>query len=170
MLAADCLEEISSGLDWQFAICASVRDESKKLREPATGEMVPIDITPLIDSGVLEVLELENEAESMRYVEQVLYVDDGEAMSIAIAVSRGLDLAIDDRQATNHILRQFPQVKIWTTPGILHHWATAANVSGSRMAEVILRIESRARYFPARSHELAPWWSRIKEGPSDPAS
>jgi hypothetical protein len=43
-------------------------------------------------------------------VEQSVVVDDGEAMSIAIAASRGLELAIDDKQATDHTHRAFPQL------------------------------------------------------------
>ena len=44
-----------------------------------------------------------------------MVVDDGEAMSIAIAAIRGLELAIDDKQATNHARRAFPEMKLWTS-------------------------------------------------------
>jgi predicted nucleic acid-binding protein len=139
-----------------------VREEAKKLRDPATGEMVPVNVGSLIESGVLQLLELASEAEQTLYVEQAIVVDDGEAMSIALAASRGLELAIDDKQATNHARRSFPEMKFWTTPDILHLWAEKAVVSAERMRELIRLIETRARYFPPRSHPLAPWWEALR--------
>ena len=91
LLAADCIPEIAGALDWQFTICPLVRDEIKMLRDPSTGEMVAVDITPLIESGMLQILELSGEDEQALYVEQSIVVDDGEAMSIAIAASRKLE-------------------------------------------------------------------------------
>jgi predicted nucleic acid-binding protein len=162
LLAADCLAEIAAGLRWQIAICPAVRDEAKKLRDTVTGDMVPVDIAPLIALGLLQVLELEGDEEQVLYVEQAIVVDDGEAMSIAIAASRGLELAIDDKQATNHVLRAFPKMKLWTTPDILKHWMDTAVISAERSREVIRLIETRARYFPPKLHPLAAWGHAAK--------
>jgi hypothetical protein len=162
LLAADCLAEIAADTGWQFAICPAVRDESKKLRDAVTGEMVAVDTAPLIASGLLQILELSGEIEQTLYVEQSIVVDDGEAMSIAIAANRGLELAIDDKQAANHTRRTFPQVKLWTTPEILKHWTETASVSSGRLGQAISLIEVRARYFPARSHPLFGWWQAGK--------
>lgn len=107
LLAADCLAAIAEATGWQFAICQAVRDEAKKLRDTTTGEMHDIDITPLVASGLLQVLELAGDQEQTLYVEQAIVVDDGEAMSIAIAASRKLELARDDKQAANHTRRTF---------------------------------------------------------------
>lgn len=165
LLAADCLASIAEVTGWQFAICPSVCDEVKELRDANTGEMVEVDIAPYIASGLLQVLALTGDEEQTLYVEQSIVVDDGEAMSIAIAASRGLDLAIDDKQAANHARRSFPKLKLWTTPEILKHWAEAASVSAEKLRDAISDIEARARYFPARSHPLAAWWQAAK-GPS----
>jgi predicted nucleic acid-binding protein len=158
LLAADCIAEIAIALDWQFTICPLVRDEIKKLRDPSTGDMVAVDIQPLIESGVLQVLELSGEDEQALYVEQSIVVDDGEAMSIAIAASRKLELAIDDRQASNHTRRTFPELKLWTTPEIIKLWADSVGLSPQRLREVFISIELRARYSPPNSHPLSAWW------------
>lgn len=158
LLAADCLAEIATSLDWQFAICPAVRAEATKLRDPETKEMVPVDLAAFIASGLLLVLELTGETEELLYVEQAMVVDDGEAMSIAIAASRMLELAIDDRQATNHALRAFPELKLWTTPEILKRWAESAEISSERLRTAIRLIQARARYVPPKSHPLAEWW------------
>lgn len=162
LLAGDCLSSIAAATGWQFAICPAVRDEAKKLRDPHTGEMVQVDITPHLASGVLQVMELSGNEEQTLYVEQSIVVDDGEAMSIAIAAHRQLELAIDDRQAANHTRRTFPQVRLWSTPEILKHWTEISHVDADVLRAAILSIESRSRYFPSKSHPLADWWRQSK--------
>jgi predicted nucleic acid-binding protein len=164
LLASDRLTGIAEVTGWQFAICPSVRDEVKKLRDAHTGEMVEVDIAPLIDAGLLQLLELSGDDEQALYVEQSIVVDDGEAMSIAIAANRRLELAIDDKQATNHARRMFPEIRLWSTPDILKLWCDLGGVDASALKEAICLIEIRARYFPPKSHALAGWWRAVKEG------
>ena len=164
LLASDCLPGIAEATGWQFAICPAVRDEIKKLRDAHTGEMVDVDIAPLISSGLLQVLELSGDDEEMLYVEQSIVVDDGEAMSIAIAANRQLELAIDDKQAANHTRRTFSGIRLWSTPEILKHWVDLGGVNSGVLREALSLIEIRARYFPPKSHALAAWWRSIKEG------
>lgn len=164
LLAGDCLSSIAAATGWQFAICPAVRDEAKKLRDPHTGEMVEVDITPHLASGVLQVLELSGDEEQTLYVEQSIVVDDGEAMSIAIAAHRQLELAIDDKQAANHTRRTFPQVRLWSTPEILKHWTEISPIDADVLRDTIHSIETRSRYFPSKSHPLADWWRQSKHG------
>jgi predicted nucleic acid-binding protein len=170
LLATNRLAAMAEVTRWQFAICSAVRDEVKKLRDPQTGEMVAIELAPLIDSGLLRVLELDGDAELALYVEQAVVVDDGEAMSIAIAANRKLALAIDDKQATNHTRRTFPNLRLWSTPEILKHWAEAGQIEAGILREAIQLIEARARYFPYKLHPLAAWWRRMKDGEDPPAA
>jgi predicted nucleic acid-binding protein len=164
LLAADCIATIADATGWQFAICPAVCDEVKELRDTNTGEMVEVNIAPVIASGLLQMLELSGDEEHTLYVEQSIVVDDGEAMCIAIAASRHLDLAIDDKQAANHTRRTFPEIRLWSTPDILKQWADDGLVDASVLREAIHLIENRARYFPPKSHALAAWWRAMKEG------
>jgi predicted nucleic acid-binding protein len=162
LLASDYLSSIAEATGWQFAICPAVRNEAKRLRDSETGEMIEVEITPLVASGLLQVLEISGEDEETLYVEQAATVDDGEAMSIAIAASRRLELAIDDKRATNHTRRTFPELRLWTTPEILKRWWDTGSVQTEVLSRVICRIESMARYFPPRSHPLSDWWEKAK--------
>jgi hypothetical protein len=162
LLAANCLESIASVTGWQFAICPAVRDEAKKLRDGSTGEMVYVELTPLIASGLLQVLEISGDEEQTLYVAQAIVVDDGEAMSIAIAAHRHLELAIDDKQAANHTRRTFPEIRLWSTPEILKHWCEVGGADHPTPHSAIRLIESRSRYFPAKSHPLATWWQSAR--------
>ena len=127
------------------------------------GEMVAVDIVPLIASGLLLVLELSGDEEAALYVEQSIVVDEGEAMSIAIAASRQLQLAIDDKQAANQARRAFPSIHLWSTPEILKHWEDKGSVGRYEIQAAIRLIEARARYFPPKSHALASWWWERRE-------
>lgn len=162
LLAAGCLGEVAADLDWQFAICPAVRDEATKLYDSEVREMVRLDLAPLITSGLLQVLELMGEAEEVLYVEQSIVVDDGEAMSLAIAVNREMELAMDNRQASNHARRTFVGLKLWSSPEILKQWADTVIVPAGRLQEIIRLIETRARYQPSRLHPLADWWDQAK--------
>jgi predicted nucleic acid-binding protein len=164
LLAANSLANVAAATAWQFAICPAVRDEVKKLRDPHTGEMIEVDLSPYLASGLLQVLELSGEEEQTLYVEQAIVVDDGEAMSIAIAAHRQLELAIDDKQAANHARRAFPEIHLWSTPEILKYWSEVGRVEGKILREAIRLIETRSRYFPAKSHALAEWWQTAKSG------
>jgi hypothetical protein len=124
--------------------------------------MVDVDTEPFIASGLLQVLELSGEEEQTLYIEQAIVVDDGEAMSIAIAASRHLELAIDDKQATNHTRRSFPGIRLWSTPEILKHWADSGAADADSLRRAIHLIEARARYFPPKSHSLFGWWNTVK--------
>ncbi len=163
LLAAGCLEIVARATGWQLAICPAVRNEVKRLRDQHTGELVDVDLSPFITAGLLRVLELSGEVEEALYVEQAAVVDDGEAMSIALAASRRLDLAIDDRQARNHAHRIFPEIRLWSTPDILKKWVDAAQIEPSVLREAIRLVEIRARYFPPKTHPLAGWWQASRQ-------
>jgi len=162
LVAADCLASLSQATGWQFVICSAVFNETKKLRDASTGEMVLIDLAPMIEAGLLRVMDIDDSDEKTIYIDQAAVVDDGEAMSMAIAVYRNFELAIDDRQATNHSKRAFPGLRIWSTPEILKAWAESIDLPAGTLALAIRNIEDRARYFPAKSHPLCVWWQEAK--------
>lgn len=162
LVATDRLAEIVAALGRQLAICSAVKEEVKKLRDPSTGEMVAVDISQFLDSGLLLVLDLDGETEKSLYINQATFVDDGEAMAIALAASRKLELAIDDRQATNHIRRTFPDLALRTTPDLLKIWADKDGVSIDDVSRAVMAVEKCARYFPACSHPYFAWWNTMR--------
>lgn len=163
LLATNRFAEIASTGLWDFAVCPAVIAEVNELRDEHSGELVPVDLGPLISSGLLQVLELSGDDEQTLYVEQAIVVDDGEAMSIAIAACRHLDLAIDDKQAANHARRRFPKIKLWSTPEILKHWSDHGGADNASLRAAIQFVEVRARYIPATSHPLKAWWQQAKQ-------
>ncbi len=162
LVAADCLSSLCHATGWQFVVCSAVLNETKKLRDVSTGEMVLVDLSPMIQAGLLHVIDMIEPEEKVIYIDQAAVVDDGEAMSMAIAAYRSLELAIDDRQATNHSKRAFPNLRIWSTPEILKAWDESTILPTGALGLAIRNIEERARYFPAKSHPLSRWWQEAK--------
>ena len=62
-------------------------------------ERVLVDLARLIEEGIIQVLRLEHQEEEATFVNLASMVDDGEAITAALAVHRGCAVATDDRKA-----------------------------------------------------------------------
>lgn len=145
-------------------ICDVVMNEAQHVREfdPGTGisELVEINLEPLFSRKILHAARPATELELETYINLVvLGLDDGEAMSGAIALHRGMVVVTDDRAAT----RILGEVGVNTIPALtlVRHWIeqTRQNPENARMA--IEDIHRRGRYVPAHSHPLRDWWDAI---------
>ena len=104
LYATDRILEIAAALPWQLAVVDYVL-EQEALYVRTIGayeeqeETVPVDLSPLIDEGLILVVRMETPSEEASFVELAAVLDDGEAVTGAIALSRGHMVAIDDRKA-----------------------------------------------------------------------
>lgn len=141
-------------------ICSAVEGESIYLRtDDPKSPLDLIDLQPLIDSGLLTVCHLEGDYEAELYVDYASALNDGEAMSLAIALARGLVLATDERKARRLFLEAARDVKrLTSTSELLRQWAEAESVTVDRLKAVLLQIERRARYQPPSNDSNYLWW------------
>jgi predicted nucleic acid-binding protein len=160
LLASGRFEDIASGCGFRFAITSVVAQEALYLRHAATGERERIDLQKFIDRGILEVLSVESEVEKLRYIEIALSLDDGEAESVAIAESRHLALATDDKKARTIIQHQGLKIELWSTCQLLKHWQNKCSISDTDLSEVLAHIFSRAKYCPKFGHPDFEWWAK----------
>lgn len=158
LIAGNCVQDVADALGCQWVICTAVRDETKFLRDVDTGNLMPIDLAPWLANGLLQVVEALSEVEQAQYLEEAALVDDGEAMSISVAMHRQVELAMDDRRAGRHFRELCPDLKLWTTPDLLAAWAEQCPESKERIVNAIRTIRSRARYVPPRGHPRFAWW------------
>jgi len=157
LLASGVGEVLLHNLSAERLISEAVSRESLFLRSPTAGQPPErIDLNPLIQSGSLTVCRAETEEEEELYVQLAAELDDGEALSIAISISRGHALATDDRKAIR-IAKQLGVVELITTPDIV------ASCSGIELIEVLQTIEFRARFSPSSDHPLRAWWTAHKK-------
>jgi len=158
LLATDCIGEIAEIISPSRLVCPGVSGESLYLRstEP-DGAPQAVYLDPLFAQNVFSASPLDGEQEEELYVGYSLELDDGEAMSLAIAHSRNLALATDDHKARRIAAENAPGIPILSTPRIIHAWAEGRNPA--EVATVIRAIHGRARFFPSDNDPLLPWWT-----------
>ena len=122
LLATEAVEAILDALAVPCHAPEQVIAEIK--RDPVTGVTFPADRHPLhhMSSGI-SILSLEG-TELDLFLEIVGApagdaLGDGEAAAIAVAVSRRLDLVIDDRKARRIVRERFGEVRTYWTVDVL---------------------------------------------------
>jgi predicted nucleic acid-binding protein len=157
------------GVTWH--ICDAVRNETEYVKEyDETGgkRIVPIDISSLLDSGIMNTVKPETDAEYADYVNYAMEIDDGEAQAIAIAKHRKFVLLSDDRRAVRFAIRPDIGVPTTTTPEILKAWADLSEQNQARLYEIIPRISDLAKFSPRSDSPLRDWWLRHLDPSSRP--
>jgi predicted nucleic acid-binding protein len=131
-------------------VCPAVSDESLYLRPfEAEGRPEPVDLQKLITAGLLTLCPMEEGTEVDLYVTYAEELDDGEAMSLAIAQSRNLALATDERKARRLARENAPQLSMISTTEIIRAWAEGKDPSD--VTAVVHSVLTRARFRPADS-------------------
>jgi predicted nucleic acid-binding protein len=156
LLATDRLEEIAHHLAYQFAIAWSVAAETIYLRRPADNSREQADLRTHVVSGLTRVLDVETELEQNRYLYYATELDDGEAMSLALAEGRRLEIATDDRKARRMVAAEGLSIKLWSTIDILKAWERIGSISPQEVKDTLTKISSRARFRP----KGCAWWDK----------
>lgn len=156
--------EILTSLAQSIAVATYVRDnEALRIGGKQIGVVAavdePIDLQPMIDSGLLLLTAPESEAENITYVTFAADLrDDGEAVTGAIAAHRHWAIGIDDKRSRNYFAREVPQLQLLSTPELIKHWVERAQPSLSIVRDALRDIQERARYAPGAQHSLRAWW------------
>lgn len=160
LLASGEIEEILRATECGTLICSVVENESIYLRtEDPKAPIDPINLAPLIGSGLLSVCHVEGDDEAELYVDYASALDDGEAMSLTIALSRGFVLATDERKARRLFLKNVSEPeRLTSTSELVRRWAERMAVPIDRVKAALLNIEKRARYHPAKTDVNYKWW------------
>ena len=122
-----------------------------------------ISLQPAIEARRLQLCEPVGAEEMELYLELAVSLDDGEAMALALAKARGWKLATDDRKAI--LLAEKLHVEIITTPELVKSWAERTKPTAAVLREVLLHIQTRARFFPNDKSPLRDWWFDITASP-----
>ncbi len=120
-----------------------------------------VDLASYFDAGLLERIDVETEAERTAYIAYASQrLDDGEAMSLALAESRHLALATDDRRARLLIEREHVPVELHSTVSVLREWGTLCQIPAEEMGQVLERIKNGARFTPRAGTADYAWWAQ----------
>ena len=160
LCAAGNLRELLSTLKLSWHVPDAVLREALFLRGvDEEGRVVKerVELEGIVKKGILGTCSVEPGDESELYVQLAAVVDDGEAMALAIAKSRGWLLATDDRLAIR--CAEDMAVRIITTPELMKRWADAARKARHQIASALRRVQERARFVPGPRCPLYDWWA-----------
>jgi hypothetical protein len=163
LAAASALDTWLGDLGLRWMLPQAVRSEALSMRSVGTEAVAPdalrrqpLLLDQAIDSGLLTVVQPDNDAELTAYVDLAAELDDGEAMALAIARCRGWQLATDDRKAIR-LAGEFG-VPVLTTPTVLKRWADQLSPPPAEIRAVLIAIRDRARFLPGGRDPLCDWW------------
>ncbi|MGN2246941.1 hypothetical protein ACFWZ3_09640 [Frateuria sp. GZRR35] len=140
-------------------LCSAVLSEAIYTRDYGTDGLVAVASIArenLLGEKILEMAP-ESPYEMELYVDFATELDDGEAQALAIAKARNLELVTDDKKATLVAASPTVGVRTVTTANVLREWADLPGTR-SRVRDVLLRIQTLARFTPQRSTPGADWW------------
>lgn len=150
-----------------FHIAEAVHKEALYIRRGGEGEDVdehePVDLNALMSAHLLVVDVPSNDAELASYVHFATQLDDGEAMTCALAAHRNWRVVTDDKKVPRILQMAAPHIICQTTLDVLKDWADAEAIDKSSLKSVVLDIRERANYFPPVSHPLKGWWDEVLE-------
>jgi len=162
LAASGEIADIVSTIRGATFICSAVQKEALFLRDDTEqSKMVPLQVDDVLAIARIRVCDLETEYEEEQFVTLAAELDDGEAMSIAIAANRGMAFASDDQKARRIFTELVPDPQqLHSTSSILKQWATLRSVPPPRLREALHRIGTRARFTPPRRDPNAAWWQQ----------
>ena len=127
----------------------------------AREEAVPVDLTPLVEEGLIRVVELEYADEQKTFVDLAAIVDDGEAATGALALYRGCSVATDDRKARRVFGEFMPNIPLVSTLELMKLWADESQVSHDELRAAMDAMRDSASYVPSNRDPLFEWWASI---------
>ena len=155
--------EILAALEQPVAVAAHVADDEALYVYSGPPDNIrqskePIRFDALIQQGLVTVASLAGEREPEMFVRLAAALDDGEAMTAAIAVERGWAIATDDGRAINYLAAHYPAVNIVTTPALLRRWVEARQPAAREVRDTLEAVRLRANFAIGPKHSLYAWW------------
>ncbi len=155
LYASGCMGDILRYIPKIFTLTDYVQQaEALFIRNPQE----TINLQPLIDSGLLTIVSLESETEELQFINLASDLDDGEAMTGAIALQRHWVIATDEQKARAILALVMPASHIVTTLELVKYWADNQQIDFVTIQFVLQQIRRRARYMPPKTHVLYSWW------------
>jgi predicted nucleic acid-binding protein len=150
--ASGCAKKIAMALPNRLAVTHIVSGELDSGR--ARGRRDAAILEELVGAGLLDLVKLEEDAE--KHFEKLVVgpaamtLDDGEAATIACALSRNSVAIIDERKATRICAERFPALRLGCTVDIFAHEDVQRGLGNAQLAEALFNAlhRGRMRVFP----------------------
>jgi|GEM_PF-870166 len=165
--ASTFLDSILKHLSVNFYIVEQVINESLYIRRSDESERgfdyEAIVLESYFKSNLLKVVTLETDNEKNLFINLAELLDDGEAATLSIAISRKMQIITDDKKAIQILKQNFPTVQCVTTLDIMKEWSTRNSIEIKEIKRALHNILIHANYLPPQKHHLFNWWKTIYE-------
>ena len=170
LYATGRLREIAEVLPYQLCVAGYVAEQEAlyvRRAGPTDAEevQIPVDLSSLYEDGLMQLMCLESPTEEATYVNLAAHLDEGEAITGALAFHRGCSIATDDRKARRVLGQLSPSVKLLSTLRLMQLWKEEAAVPQAELARAMANMQSGASYIPGSRDPLHNWWRSIVSGP-----
>jgi predicted nucleic acid-binding protein len=145
--ASGYAKEIFTALPNRIAVTNIVPKELETGRGRGRKDAAQLD--ELVAAGLVEIVQLDEKAEW--YFEQLVVgpaattLDDGEAGTIAYAVSKEATAVIDERKATRICGERFPTLRVGCTADIFAHEQVQHSLGATLLADALFSALYRGR-------------------------
>ncbi|HFC12559.1 MAG TPA: hypothetical protein ENJ56_06905 [Anaerolineae bacterium] len=118
-----------------------------------------VDLSPLIKEGLIQLVDFQTPHEELQFLEFLgKRLDDGEAISLAIATNRNWAIATDDKAARRVCKKEFSSIQQLSTAELLKHWVEHQTPTNEQIRDTLTFIELRANYLISPRDPLFGWW------------
>ncbi len=127
-------------------------------------ERIRVDVSALLADGLMTVVRMEHMEEQAIFVDLAASVDDGEAVTGALALTRAYLVATDDRKARRVLSERSQAVGLVSTLELVKSWAETASIPESELRNAIDAVRTGASYVPGERDPLYEWWRELMHG------
>lgn len=165
LYASSFMGEIISSRQARCCVVEQASQESLFIRRPsdvgASFDKEPVELAPYFNSGALQSVKLKTEAEKNSFVNLALQIDDGEAATIAIAISRQMKVITDDKKAVRILKQEAPSIACLSTLEVIKAWSDTLAIQPEQIKTALSNILKYANYRPGKGHPLFAWWQNM---------
>ncbi|MEX2288689.1 MAG: hypothetical protein WD648_16460 [Planctomycetaceae bacterium] len=150
----------SSGFTWNLPTAVQAEVQYRRQHDPdhpGQTKNVPVDLSPMTESGVLTVCSPQTLSELDLFTQYAtIFRSDGEAMCLAIARERKWIVATDDRRAIR--IAQQAGLGVVSCPQIVKAWTDATSPNQASLHRVLQEIRVLAQFKPNPTMPEFKWW------------
>lgn len=164
LLATGYAEQILDALGCEAVLVRQTKEQEILFLRSPDGSGNRLEIMPVVDQliedGCVTLLEMTS-ADVEAHLHWAAQMRGGEAYCFAVAETRGMTVATDDRSCTNKARQVNPHIPCVTTPEWLKMWADSGSVSDHDVRQAKQNIVVQARFNLKPLHPLFSWWDAL---------
>lgn len=139
------MDQILAAIGGPVAVADIVEREAQYVFQGGDGEDArereAIDLQPWVSQGMLSLIEATHEEELLTFIDLTQELDDGEAMTAALAMHRGFTVVTDDRKAIRVLTSR--AVPLRGTLDLVKTWADQQAFESETLCVVLTDLRER---------------------------